>query len=149
MFPNPVDPVGGAVAEVPSIEIAAQEQHKNDLLTVGGFELAHFLALLLTSLVHVSEVAGGFRLNKNRQVWKRGSLGLDDCIDWNIDGLPFRAFDFDVMSKCESAWLHLVEQFLLRVGLERVASVCQILLNEGKLPLLLRVADNRLGNGTA
>src|SRR5579859_634297 len=109
VLPNPVYTFRSFVAKITRVEIAAEEEDKNNLIAVGGPELAHFSGFLFTALVDVGEITGRLRFDQQRQVWQLRFSGLNHRVDRNFDTLRARPRGFHqyVEPEGECARFHL------------------------------------------
>lgn len=57
MFPDPVYAFRCFVPKIGGPKISAEEKHKDDVLSVGRFELLDYGGFFLASLIHVREIA--------------------------------------------------------------------------------------------
>src|SRR6267154_671866 len=132
VLPNPVYTFGGFVPEIGRVEIPAEKQHKNHLVSEGCLQLVDLRRLFLAALIDVGEVAGGFSFNQNRQLRRLGALGLDHGVDGDLNGLGVRAGRFyeNIQAEAEGAWLHLREWNCRRMRLLAVAALRKILFNQ-------------------
>src|SRR5439155_1396818 len=136
---------------VSAIEIAAQKKVELNLIAVGAAKLRHFHGFLLSALVGVRKIAGGLCLEENREVSEPGSLGHDNRVNGNIDG-PRATFQLDryIGPKAEGAERHRLEvDAVVTAGKLLVAARFEPGLYGGELTFLLRVANDRIGDGPA
>jgi len=115
-------------------------------LIKGRSELVDLCGFLLTPLVDVREVACGFRLDQNRQVWQFCTLRLD----YDIDGDPHgpgvgpRRRNEDIQTKSKGAWCHLCHWSARRMFHLAIPASGKVLLDQRELALLLRVPHDRV-----